>query len=75
MIPAYATMFTQPTDIKFYTFFIPILNTISAFKMVLGGIIDYTALVAALLSSVVYLAISLAFAASMFNKEKVLFRS
>jgi len=75
MIPAYATMFTQPTDIKMYIFLIPILNTISAFKMILGGIIDYTALLIALVSSLIYLAITLAFTASMFNKEKVLFRS
>lgn len=75
MIPAYATMFIQPTDIKLYTFMIPILNTISALKMVLGGVIDYTALTAALISSIIYLAASLVLTVSMFNKEKVLFRS
>ncbi|HHW01143.1 MAG TPA: ABC transporter permease [Clostridiaceae bacterium] len=75
MIPAYATMFTQPADIKVYVFLIPILNTISAFKMVLGGVIDYTSLLVALVSSIIYLAITLAITASMFNKEKVLFRS
>ena len=75
MIPAYATMFTQPTDIKMYIFLVPILNTISTFKMLLGGIIDYTALLIALSSSIVYLAITLAFTASLFNKEQVLFRS
>jgi len=75
MIPAYATMFTQPSDIKIYVFLIPILNTISTFKMILGGVIDYTALLIALVSSLVYLAVTLAFTASLFNKEKVLFRS
>ncbi len=75
MIPAYATMFTQPADIKMYVFLIPILNTISVFKMLLGGIINYTALIVALVSSIVYLVVALLFTASMFNKESVLFRS
>jgi len=56
-------------------YFVPVINTISAFKMILGGTINYTNLIAALLSSVVYVAITLAIATSMFNKEKVLFRS
>lgn len=75
MIPGYATMFMQPGDIPTYMFLVPILNTISAFKMILGGSINYTNLTMALVSSVVFVVISLVVAASMFNKEKVLFRS
>ncbi|HHW47539.1 MAG TPA: ABC transporter permease [Clostridiaceae bacterium] len=75
MIPGYATMFTQPADIQLVMYFIPVINTISAFKMVLSGTINYTNLLAALLSSVVYVALTLTLATSMFNKEKALFRS
>lgn len=75
MIPAYATMFTQPADIQSSMFLIPVLNTISALKMILGGVINYTNLIMALVSSIVYVAITLIFASSLFNKEKVLFRS
>jgi sodium transport system permease protein len=75
MIPAYATMYTQPNDIQGYMFGVPIFNTIAALKMVLGGNIDYLKLVIALVTSVVYVLVSLALAVSMFKKEKYLFRS
>ena len=75
MIPAYATMFMQPDDISMYMFAIPVLNMICAFKMALGGIIDYMAFGIAAASSVLYVAAALVFAASLFGKEKVLFRS
>jgi len=75
MIPAYATMFMQPADIQSYMFLLPVLNTIAAFKMVLGGVINYTNLILALASSILYVIASIVFAAWMFTKEKVLFRS
>ncbi len=75
MVPSYATMFMQPTEVPSYMFLVPILNTISSFKIILGGAINYTSLGLALFSSLVYVAITLWLAASLFNKEKVLFRS
>jgi len=75
MVPAYATMMMQPDDIRMYMFVVPLLNAIASLKMVLGNVINYANLGIALASSLVYVAISLCFAASLFNKEKVLFRS
>ncbi len=75
MIPAYATMFTQPSEIQWYMYIVPVLNTISAFKMVLGGIINYSNLVMALVSSAVYVVGAIVLAAWMFTKERALFRS
>ncbi len=75
MVPAYATMMLQPSDIELYMFFVPLLNAIASLKMVLGNVINYTYLEIALATSFIYVAISLLFAASLFKKEKVLFRS
>jgi len=75
MIPGYATILMQPNEIPLYMYVVPILNTISAFKTVLGVNINYTCLSIALVSSVVYVIISLKIAISLFNREKVLFRS
>jgi len=75
MVPAYSNMFTQPDDIATYSFLLPVLNTISAIKTVLGGSINYFHLLLAFASSVFYVIISLAIAVFMFNREKVLFRS
>ncbi|OPZ91638.1 MAG: ABC-2 family transporter protein [Firmicutes bacterium ADurb.Bin419] len=75
MIPGYATILMQPNEIPVYMFMVPILNTISAFKIVLGLNINYTYLTLALVSSLVYVAISLRIAVYLFKKENVLFRS
>ncbi|HHV95057.1 MAG TPA: ABC transporter permease [Clostridiaceae bacterium] len=75
MVPAYATMMLQPGDVRLYMFFIPLLNVIASLKMVLGNIINYTYLGIAFGTSIIYVVISLIFAASLFNKEKVLFRN
>jgi sodium transport system permease protein len=75
MLPAYATMMMQPDDVKLFMFFIPLLNAIASLKLVLGNTINYSYLGIALVSSLVYVFISLILAASMFKKEKVLFRS
>jgi sodium transport system permease protein len=56
-------------------FALPVLNTISAFKMILGGVINYMNLLIALVTSVAFVALTLWFAASLFKKEKILFRS
>ena len=75
MIPSYMTMFMQAGDIKLYMSLIPVINTISAFKMVLAANINYTFLIISLVSSGIYTLISLWIAVAMFKKEKVLFRS
>lgn len=75
MIPGYATMFMQPNDIQTFMFVLPVLNTIAAFKMILGGLMNYVNLLLALGTSVLYVAGTLWLAARLFNKEKVLFRS
>jgi len=75
IIPAYATMMVMPNDIQLYMYLIPVLNTISAFKLVLGGLTNYTGLILATVTSLVYVVLSLMIAAAMFRNEKYLFRS
>lgn len=75
MAPGYMTMFLQPGDLKTYMFAVPVLNTISAFKMILGGVVNYPNLILALATSVIFVAATLWLAASLFKKEKVLFRN
>jgi len=75
MVPGYMTMFLQPGDLQLYMFAIPVLNTIAAFKMILGGVVNYSYLVLALVTSVIFVAATLWLAASLFKKEKILFRS
>ncbi len=75
MVPAYATMFMQASDISPVMFAMPVLNTIAAFKMIMGGNIIYGNLIIALVTSVIFVALTLWFAASIFKKEKVMFRS
>jgi sodium transport system permease protein len=75
ILPSYATMFMQPSDVPTFMFALPLLNTFAALKMVLGGIVNYSNLLLALGSSIVFVIIAFLFAARLFNKEKVLFRS
>jgi len=75
MIPGYATMFMQPKEIPLYMFFVPVLNVLSAFKTVFGYSVSYTHLFITVGSSIVYVIISLWLTASLFKKEKFLFRS
>ena len=75
MIPGYATIFMQPGDLRTYMFAVPVLNTISAFKMILGGVINYADLLIALVTSVIFVAVTLWLAASLFKKEKIMFRT
>ncbi len=75
MIPSYSTMMMQASDMSTYMFIIPVMNTISSLKMVLGGVIDYNNLILAMLSSAIYVVLTLFLSVSMFKKESVLFRS
>lgn len=75
MIPGYATIFMQPNEINPYMFLIPVLNTISAYKIVLGHNINYVYLGMAIVSSLIYVIATLGIAVVLFRKEKVLFRT
>lgn len=75
MIPGYATILMPPNEMPLYMFVVPVLNTISAFKIVLGLNINYTYLVIAIASSMVYVIISLKIAVFLFKRENVIFRS
>ncbi|NLN64464.1 MAG: ABC transporter permease [Clostridiaceae bacterium] len=75
MIPSYASMMMQANDIKMYMFSVPVLNTISSLKMILGGVFDYSKLFLALGTSVLYVVLALYLSVLMFKKESVLFRS
>jgi sodium transport system permease protein len=75
MVPGYATIFMQPGDLQTYMFAVPVLNTISAFKMILGGTINYVNLLVALATSVIFVAATLWLAASLFKQEKIMFRT
>jgi len=75
ILPGYATMFMQPSDIAPYMFLLPVINTIACLKIILGDAINYSYLLMALISSVIYVVLTLWLAAHMFKKEKLLFRS
>lgn len=75
MIPGYATMFMQPNEINPYMFLIPVLNTISAYKLVLGYNYNYVYLAMVLVSSLIYVIATLGIAVALFRKEKILFRT
>lgn len=75
MIPGYATIFMQPNEINPYMFLVPVLNTISAYKIVLGHNINYVYLGMAIVSSLIYVIATLGIAVALFRKEKVLFRT
>lgn len=75
MVPGYATMFLQAGDLSPIMFALPVLNTIAAFKMILGGVINYSNLLIALITSFIFVVLTLGLAASLFKKEKILFRS
>jgi len=75
MVPSYATMMMQPDDLKLYMFLVPLLNAIASLKMSLGGMVNYTYLTVGLVTSLIYVVLSLMLAAWMFNREKYLFRN
>jgi sodium transport system permease protein len=75
MVPAYATMLIQASDMSPAMFAFPVLNTIAAFKMILGGNIIYSNLIIALVTSILFVVLTLWFAASIFKREKAIFRS
>lgn len=65
----------QGTELSEVMFFIPILNNSVAFKELLMGIIDWGHILSTLFSNIVIALIALLFAARLFSRENVLFRS
>jgi len=66
---------SQGTELSEVMFFIPILNNSVAFKELLMGIIDWGHILSTLFSNIVIALIALLFAARLFSRENVLFRS
>ncbi|MFA6621305.1 MAG: ABC transporter permease [Candidatus Caldatribacteriota bacterium] len=66
---------SQGTELSEVMFFIPILNNSVAFKELLMGVVDWGHILSTLFSNIVIALISLLFAARLFSRENVLFRS
>ncbi|MFA7203444.1 MAG: ABC transporter permease [Candidatus Caldatribacteriota bacterium] len=66
---------SQGTELSEVMFFIPILNNSVAFKELLMGVIDWGHILSTLFSNIVIALIALLFAARLFSRENVLFRS
>ena len=65
----------QGTELSKVMFFIPILNNSVAFKELLMGVVDWGHILSTLFSNIVIALIALLFAARLFSRENVLFRS
>jgi sodium transport system permease protein len=74
MVPSYLTMFIDSKAIPSMFFNIPLLNSVSLIKEVTVGIFNVQHIVIVLAWSLVYIALSMVFALSMFKKESVVFR-
>lgn len=74
LIPAYFTMFKTPNDFTESYFVIPLINSLAIFKELIYGVLNAQHILSFVLSSVIYLIISIMFASKMFENEKVLFR-
>ncbi len=75
MAPAFSTMFLQAGDVSVAMMFVPVLNTIAAMKMALGGVLRYDLMLISLASAAVYMAAALMVTVKMFGRESVLFRA
>jgi ABC-type Na+ efflux pump permease subunit len=64
----------QAGDVEMWMMAVPILNVISALKVVLTGMMRYDLIFMAIGSSAVFLAIVLFVSARLFSKESVVFR-
>jgi len=75
LIPMFLTMYKLPNEIPMFYFAIPIMNSISVIKEFMYNTVNVEHFTTFLFSSIVYIIISIRFAASMFENEKVLFRT
>lgn len=75
VIPPYLTMYKMPNELTSTYFVLPLVNAISILKELIYDIINLQHLGLFVVSSLVYIAISISFASKMFENEKVLFRN
>ena len=75
VIPPYLTMYKMPNELTSTYFVLPLVNAISILKELIYDVINFQHLALFVVSSLVYIAISISFASKMFENEKVLFRS
>lgn len=75
IIPPYFTMYKMPNEMTDTYFMLPLVNAISVLKELIYDIINVQHLLLFVVSSLIYIAISITFASKMFENEKVLFRS
>nr|WP_132775511.1 ABC transporter permease [Thermoanaerobacterium sp. R66] len=75
IIPAYMVMYKMPNEIPVFYFALPVFGTISIFKELLYGIVNMTHIGIFIVSSIVYVSISVYLAAAMFKQEWALFRA
>ncbi len=75
VIPPYLTMYKMPNELTSTYFVLPLVNAISILKELIYDIINLQHLALFVVSSLVYIALSISFASKMFENEKVLFRS
>lgn len=75
IIPAYMVMYKMPNEISAFYFALPVFGTISIFKDLLYGIVNMAHIGIFIVSSLVYISISVYLAAVMFKQEWALFRA
>lgn len=75
VIPPYLTMYKMPNELTNTYFVLPLVNAISVLKELIYDIVNLEHLGLFIISSLVYIIISIKFAARMFENEKVLFRN
>lgn len=75
IIPLYLTMYKMPNELTNTYFALPLVNAISVLKELIFDIVNLQHLMIFVVSSLVYIIISIKFAAKMFENEKVLFRN
>lgn len=75
VIPPYLTMYKMPNELTDTYFVLPLVNAISILKELIYDIVNLQHLGLFVISSLVYIVISIKFAARMFENEKVLFRN
>lgn len=72
MIIAFATMYTDVTDISLWSMCLPIYNVVISIKLLLAGVMNYAYLWGALAINVVYAILSVFVTVKTFSKESLI---
>ena len=75
MIIGFFSMFMSAKDVSLWMMFVPVMNIVSAMKLVLGGNADLLYLLCGVGSSLIYMLLALSLVRRLFSKEKYMFRS